>query len=99
MAVPFRSILLLQKKTTRSSRNGNPFINIQVGDSSGSFNANAFDNTPAYEVLNTANEGCILRISGKTEYYPKENGQFSPKLDAVEVITKEEAEVKEPSKI
>lgn len=92
LAVPFRSILLLQKKTTRSSRNGNPFINIQVGDSSGGFNANAFENTPAYEVLHTANEGCILRISGKTEYYPKENGQFSPKLDAVEVITKEEAE-------
>lgn len=89
MAVPFRGIYILKRKTTKTARTGNPFLSIELGDSGGSFAANCFDNTAPYNALIEAPEGCIVRLSGKTEYY---QDRFSPKLQAAEIIEPEEAE-------
>ena len=89
LAVPFRGIFPLQKKTTKTARNGNPFLSIQLGDGGGSFNANCFGDSSVFAALDPANEGSIVRLSGSTEYY---NDRFSPRLQAAEVISSEEAD-------
>jgi len=83
IAALFRSILILRRKTTKTAKNGNPFLSIELGDSSGSFTANCFDGTDIYSAIDAAPEGTILRIAGKTEYW---QDRFSPKLQAAEAI-------------
>ena len=88
-AVPFRGLYLLRRKNARTARNGRPFLVIELGDNSGSFSANCFDNSELYNVCESLNEGAILRLSGTTDHY---QGRFSPKLVAAEVIEASEAE-------
>jgi 3'-5' exoribonuclease len=89
LAVPFRGIFILRRKTTKTARNGNPFLSIELGDSSGSFNANCFDDSPLFAAMDPAKEGSIVRIAGTTEYY---NDRFSPRLTAGECIDAQAAE-------
>lgn len=89
IAAPFRGIYILKRKDTRTAKTGNPFLSLEFADQGGSFSANAFDGSKNFEVLQAANEGCIVRLSGKTEYY---NDRFSPRLVAIEVIDAAEAE-------
>ncbi len=89
IAAPFRGIYILKRKETRTAKNGNPFLKVELGDAHGSFNANAFGDSPVFEALDPAAEGCIVRVSGKTEHF---NDLFSPKLQAAEVIDAAEAE-------
>ncbi|MGB0459953.1 MAG: 3'-5' exoribonuclease YhaM family protein [Opitutales bacterium] len=88
LAVPFRGIFILRRKTTKTARNGNPFLSLELGDSSGSFTTNCFGDSPLYKELETAQEGSITRIAGTTEYY---NDRFSPRLSAGEIIDTEQA--------
>ncbi len=88
LAVPFRGIYILRRKNTRTARNGNPFLSVEFGDSSGSFNANCFGDSPVFTACDAAPEGSIIRLSGTTEYYQE---RFSPKLKAAEVIEASEA--------
>ena len=88
LAAPFRTIVILRRKTTKTSKTGNPFLSVELGDSSGSFTANCFDGSETFKTINTLPEGCILRVAGKTEYW---QDRFSPKLQAVENISAEEA--------
>ncbi|MGB0409593.1 MAG: 3'-5' exoribonuclease YhaM family protein [Opitutales bacterium] len=88
IAAPFRGIFILKRKETRTTKNGDPFLSLEFGDSGGGFNANAFSGSAVMEALESAVEGCIVRLSGKTDYY---NDRFSPKLQAAEVIEAEEA--------
>jgi 3'-5' exoribonuclease len=48
IAALFRSILILRRKTTKTAKNGNPFLSVELGDGSGSFTANCFDGTDIY---------------------------------------------------
>jgi len=89
LAVPFRGIYLLRRKATKTARNGNPFLTIELGDSSGSLTATCFNDSPVFAVCEAADEGAILRISGSTDYY---NGRLSPRLQAAELLTSEEAQ-------
>lgn len=89
LAAPFRSIVILRRKTTKTSKTGNPFLSIELGDSSGSFTANCFDGSETYKAIDTIAEGSILRVAGKTEYW---QDRFSPKLQAAEALTPEEAD-------
>lgn len=88
LAAPFRSILILRRKTTRTSKTGNPFLNLELGDSTGSFSANCFDGSEIFKVIDSIPEGSILRVAGKTEYW---QDRFSPKLQATEEISESEA--------
>lgn len=88
LAVPFRGIFILRRKTTKTARNGNPFLSLELGDSSGSFTANCFGDSPLFAALDPADEGSIVRMAGTTEYY---NDRFSPRLTAGEVISTDDA--------
>jgi 3'-5' exoribonuclease len=89
IAAPFRGIFILKRKETRTTKNGDPFLSLEFSDSGGSFNANAFSGSSAMNALESADEGCIVRLSGKTDFY---QDRFSPKLQAIEEITPEQAE-------
>ena len=86
---PFRSILLLRRKSVKTAKNGNPFISLEMGDAGGSFTANAFGESAVFSALEHVEEGAIIRIAGKTEYYQE---RFSPRLQAAEEIDAAEAE-------
>ena len=83
IAAPFRSILILRRKTVKTAKNGNPFLSIELGDSGGSFNANCFGDSDVFKALEVVAEGSIIRLSGKTEYYQE---RLSPRLQAAEAI-------------
>jgi len=89
IAVPFRSIFILRRKTVKTAKNGNPFLSIELGDAGGSFNANAFGDSAVFAALENVAEGSIVRISGKTEYY---QDRFSPRLQAAEEVAAEDAD-------
>ncbi|MEM1222397.1 MAG: HD domain-containing protein [Verrucomicrobiota bacterium] len=89
IAASFRSILILRRRTVKTAKNGNPFLSIELGDSGGSFNANCFSDSEVFAALEKAEEGSILRVSGKTEYY---QDRFSPRLQAAEPIDAAAAE-------
>ena len=68
LAAPFRSILILRRKTTKTAKNGNPFLSIELGDSSGSFTANCFGDSEVFKAIEPIAEGslfpnhrCVLR--------------------------------------
>lgn len=89
LAAPFRCILVLLKKAPKVAKNGNPFLNLEFGDRSGRFNANCFSDSEVFDALNNVDEGAIVRVVGKTEYYQE---RFSPKIHAIEVVDMNEAE-------
>lgn len=88
LAAPFRSIVILRRKTTKTAKNGNPFLSIELGDGGGSFTANCFGDSEVFKAIEPVAEGSILRIAGKTEYYQE---RFSPRLQAAEMISAGEA--------
>ncbi len=88
LAAPFRSVVILRRKTTKISKTGNPFLSVELGDSSGSFTANCFDGSETFKAIDAIAEGSILRVAGKTEYW---QDRFSPKLQAAEALTAEDA--------
>ena len=88
-AEPFRSILVLRRKAVKTAKNGSPFLSMEMGDAGGSFTANAFGDSAIYSALENVEEGAIVRIAGKTEYYQE---RFSPRLQAAEEVDAAEAE-------
>ena len=74
---PFTTTLLLRKVTSKTASNGNPFLALELGDRTGSFNATLFNDHPQFEALRAATEGTVLRLDGRVDSY---QGRFSPKL-------------------
>ncbi|MGK0309205.1 MAG: 3'-5' exoribonuclease [Lentimonas sp.] len=89
LAVPFRCILILLKKKPKVAKNGNPFLSLEFGDRSGRFNANCFSDSDVFNALKDVEEGSIVRLAGKTDYYQE---RFSPRIQAIEAIEATEAE-------
>ena len=89
LATPFRSILILTKKASKTAKNGNPFLSLEFGDRSGRFSANCFSDSEIFDGLSNVEEGSIVRVAGKTDYYQE---RFSPRIHAIEVIDLVEAE-------
>ena len=89
VAAPFRCILILLKKTGKVAKNGNPFLSLEFGDRSGRFSANCFSDSEVFDTLNTIEEGEIVRVDGKTEYYQE---RFLPRIQAIEAIDSEVVE-------
>ncbi len=84
---PFKCLLLVRKVTTRTASNGNPFLSVELGDRSGSFTANVFNDHPSFNLLSALTEGTVLRLEGKVEFY---QGRFSPRLGTVDVVDEAE---------
>ena len=80
----FTSVLLIRRMSERPTKTGNPFLSVELGDKTGSFNVNCFSDNPSFEFFKTLKEGAIVRVEAKVDYY---QGRLSPKLLRAEEIT------------
>lgn len=85
----FKAVLLVRKATTKTASNGNPFLSLEFGDRSGSFNANLWSDHPQYDVLAAGAEGQAFQVEGRVDFY---QGRFSPKLGALKQLDEAELE-------
>lgn len=83
----FHSILLLRKISTRTARNNNPFLQVELGDKTGSFCFVCFNDHPLYEPLRTAPEGQIAKVEGEIEFY---QNRLSPRILEMTFLTEED---------
>jgi 3'-5' exoribonuclease len=83
----FASLLLLRRLTTRTAKNGNSFLSVELGDKTGSFTANVFGDSPLFSVLQSAREGSVFRVEGKIDYF---QDRLSPRLGAAVLVTPEQ---------
>ncbi|HVU16572.1 MAG TPA: HD domain-containing protein [Candidatus Didemnitutus sp.] len=83
----FNSVLLLRRLSTRTAKNGNAFLSVELGDKTGSFTANVFGDSPLFPVFSAAREGAIFRIQAKIDYY---QDRLSPRLLAGEILKLEQ---------
>jgi 3'-5' exoribonuclease len=79
----FASTLVLRKLSAKTAANGNPYLVAELGDRTGSFGCTVFSDSPAFEVLRSAEEGAIVRVEGRAETY---QGRLSPKLTRAAVV-------------
>ena len=80
---PFSSLLVLRKLITKTAANGNPYLTVELGDRTGSFNCTVFSDSPVFDVLKAADEGDVVRVEGKVDTY---QGRLSPKLSRASVV-------------
>ena len=83
----FSSVLLVRRVSAKTAKNGNPFLNVELGDKTGTFSLNVFGDSPAFELFNSLKEGGIARIEARIDYF---QDRLSPKLQRAEVITLEQ---------
>jgi len=76
----FSCLLVLKRLTAKTAANGNPFISAELGDRTGSFNSTVFSDSPIFEPLKALEEGSVVRVEGKVEYY---QNRFAPRLTRV----------------
>ena len=86
---PFKCVFLLRKATHKTASNGNPFLSIEFGDRSGSFNATVFNDHPQFDTLHQLADGGVVRVEGRVDSY---QNRFSPRIGAVEVLDEAELE-------
>lgn len=80
----FSSVLLIKRLTERPTKTGNPFLMVELGDKTGTFNCNCFSDNPSFEFFKALKEGSVVRIEAKVDYY---QNRFSPKLLRAEEIS------------
>ncbi len=83
----FASVLLVRRVTTKTAKNGNPFLSVELGDKTGSFSVNVWGDAPAFELFSTTRDGGVVRIEAEVDYY---RDAFSPKLLRAESISTEQ---------
>lgn len=84
----FEAVFILRKCSSRTARNGAPFLVIELGDCHGSFQTTCFSDGEVFPVLSEADEGDIVRVKGHTDYYQE---RLSPRLYFAEVVEPEVA--------
>jgi 3'-5' exoribonuclease len=83
----FAGVLVLRKLSVKTASNGNPYLSVELGDRTGSFNCTVFSDSPAFEVVRSAEEGAVLRVEGKIESY---QGRLSPRLLRAAAVPQDE---------
>lgn len=78
------SLLLVRRLTAKTAKNGNPFLSVELGDKTGTFNLNVFSDSPAYELFSNLKDGGVVRAELRVEYF---QDRLSPKLLRAESIT------------
>jgi len=83
----FASVLLVRRVTSKTAKNGNPFLTVDLGDKTGNFNLNVFGDSPAFELFANLKDGGVVRIEARIDYY---QDRLSPKLLRAEAISTEQ---------
>lgn len=86
--VSFTGVFLAKKVDTKTARTGSPFLSVEFGDNSGSFNANCFSDTQVFKTLSETGAGHIFMVSAQTDFY---NDRLSPKISQVSILSEAEA--------
>lgn len=84
----FEALLILRKLATRTARNDNTYLAIELGDRTGSFSANVFADSPLNDLLRGAGEGAVLWVAAKIDFF---QGRLSPRLQQARLV--EDAEL------
>ncbi len=84
----FTSVFILKRKSVKTTKTGNPYLNLEFGDSTGKFMTNVFVNSTAYMTLEDLSEGSLLKTTAAINYY---NGQFSPEIKTVSLYSFDQA--------
>lgn len=85
----FTGVYLVKKKTQRTTKTQKPFIQLELGDATGSFACNIFDNMPFFPTCQDMEAGSIVKTSGQTDHF---NGNLSPRMQYLEIVPKNEAQ-------
>lgn len=88
---PFCSLLLVRKVNPRTAKNNNPFLQVEMGDKTGSFSFVCFNDHALFALLQKGAEGKIARVEGQVDHY---QNRLSPKIVTLKFLTEEE--LKEP---
>lgn len=80
---PFQGVFILLSKELRTARNGNEFLAIDLGDQSGSFRSNCFQDSALFSILEKASPGTIVEVEGDSDFY---NNNFSPRLNKIKTV-------------
>jgi len=83
----FEALLILRRVATRTARNENTYLAVELGDKTGSFSANVFADSPLNETLRAAGEGAVLWVAAKVEFY---QGRLSPRLQQLRLVGEDE---------
>lgn len=83
----FSSLLLVRRVAERPTKNGNPFLVVELGDRTGSFSLNCFSDNPAFPRFKAMREGAVVRVEAKLDYY---NERLSPRLLSVDELAPEQ---------
>ena len=83
----FASVLLVRRVSSKTAKNGNPFLVVELGDKTGSINTNVFGDSPSFELFSSLKEGGIVRIEARVDYY---QDRLSPRLLRAEAISAEQ---------
>jgi RecG-like helicase len=80
----FCSLLLIRKVTARTAKNNNPFLQVELGDKTGSFSFVCFNDNPFFELLQNGAEGKVVRVAGQIDYY---QSRLSPRITALTFLS------------
>ncbi len=86
---PFKGVFVLLSKEMRTARNGNEFLSLDLGDRSGSFRSNCFQDGNLFSILERTEPGCIVEVEGDSDFF---NNNFSPRLSKLVPVDEERAE-------
>ena len=76
----FTSVFILKRKSSKTTKTGNPFLNLEFSDATGSFSTNVFNNSTSYQTLEDLSEGSLVKLTAKLDFY---NGQLSPDIQSL----------------
>lgn len=83
----FASVLLIRRTTTKTAKNGNTYLSVELGDKTGSFSVNVWGDSPAFPLFSANREGGVVRIEAEVDYY---RDAFSPRLLRAEALSTEQ---------
>jgi 3'-5' exoribonuclease len=83
----FASVLLVRRVTSKTAKNGNAFLTVDLGDKTGNFNLNVFGDSPAFDLFSSLKDGGVVRIEARIDYY---QDRLSPKLLRAESLSTEQ---------
>ena len=82
----FETVVVLKKKSVRATAKCPEFLNLELGDATGTFSANVFGGKH-FDIFKQAEAGAYLFIKGKYGVY---NDKFSPGFETIELVPAEE---------
>ena len=84
----FRGTFLILRSTTKTARNGNEYLSVELGDRTGQFHFTCFADSPSSAFFSKAAEGTVVVVEGRSDYY---QDRFSPRIFTARSVPEEEA--------